>query len=79
MSNSTYCEDHYEQPKWMHRIEELEKENKNLKEQLSKYEQMMKDAIEGVAHPDDQEIWCDLDKYNLEDCEKVQIIVIKED
>lgn len=36
MSNSTYCEDHYEQPDWMKKIQGLEKQTKELKELLAK-------------------------------------------
>ena len=36
MSNSTYCEDHYEQPDWMKKIQVLEKQNKELRELLAK-------------------------------------------
>lgn len=42
-------------------------------------EQMMAKAVEGIAHPDDKEIWCDLEKYHLSDGDKVKVIVIKED
>lgn len=38
MSNSTYCEDHYEQPDWMKKIQGLEKQNKELRELLTKKE-----------------------------------------
>lgn len=38
MSNSTYCEDHYEQPDWMKEIQGLEKQNKELRELLVKKE-----------------------------------------
>lgn len=35
MSNSTYCEDQYEQPKWMRTMDKLIKQNKNLKKRIS--------------------------------------------
>ncbi len=40
-------------------------------------EQMIKDAIEGIARPDDSEIWCNLDSFNLKDGEKVKIVIVK--
>ena len=39
-------------------------------------EQMMKQAIEGVARPDDCEIWCNLDSFNLKDGDKVKIVIV---
>jgi len=42
-------------------------------------QQMMKDAIEGIARPDDSEIWCNLAPFNLKDGDKVRVVVIKED
>lgn len=42
-------------------------------------EQMMKGAIDGIARPDDRELWCNLDSFNLKDGNKVKVIVIKED
>ena len=42
-------------------------------------EQMIAGAVEGIAHPNDKEIWCDMDKYNLKEGDKVKVIVIKED
>lgn len=42
-------------------------------------EEMMEKAIEGIARPDDNEIWCDLDSFNLKDGDKCRVIVIKED
>ena len=42
-------------------------------------EQMMTKAVDGTARPDDNEIWCNLDFFNLEDGDKVKVIVIKED
>lgn len=42
-------------------------------------EQMMTKAIEGVAMPDDCEVWCNLDSFNLEEGDKVKVIVIKKD
>lgn len=44
-----------------------------------KEEQMMKQAIEGVAIPDDCEVWCNLDSFNLKEGDKIKVIVIKED
>ena len=44
-----------------------------------KEEQMMKQAIEGVAMPDDCEVWCNLDSFNLKEGDKIKVIVIKED
>ncbi len=43
--------------------------------------QMMKDAVEGIARPDDNEIWVNLREYGykFEDGDKVKIIIIKED
>lgn len=40
-------------------------------------EEMMKEAIEGVAYPDDEQIWCDLDRCSLENGEKVKFIITK--
>ena len=40
--------------------------------------QMMVKAIDGTARPDDNEIWCNLASFNLEDGDKVKVIVIKE-
>ena len=42
-------------------------------------EEMMAKAVEGIARPDDNEIWCDLDSFNLKDGDKCRVIVIKED
>ena len=42
-------------------------------------QQMAKAAVDGIAHPDDSEIWCNLDEFDLEDGDKVKIIIIKED
>ena len=44
-----------------------------------KEEQMMEQAIEGVAIPDDCEVWCNLDSFNLKEGDKIKVIVIKED
>ena len=40
-------------------------------------EQMMKEAIDGIARPDDSEIWCKLASFNLKDGEKVKIVIVK--
>ena len=43
-------------------------------------QQMMKDAIDAVMHPDDGEIWVDkkdLEKYD--ECQKVKVIIMKEE
>ena len=42
-------------------------------------EQIRKDAIKATAHPEDQELWCDLSQTNLQDGQEVKVIVIKED
>ena len=42
-------------------------------------EEMMKKAVEGIARPDDNKIWCDLDSFNLKDGDKCRVIVIKKD
>lgn len=42
-------------------------------------QQIMKEAVEGTARPDDNEIWCNLASSNLKDGDKVKVIVIKED
>ena len=42
-------------------------------------EQMMKGAIDGIARPDQRELWCNLDSFNLKYGNKVKVIVIKED
>jgi len=42
-------------------------------------EQMVAKAIDGIARPDDDEVWCDLKSFNFEDGDKVKVIVIKED
>ena len=44
-----------------------------------KKEQMMAKAVDGTARPYDNEIWCILDSFNLEDGDKVKVIIIKED
>lgn len=41
-------------------------------------EQLMKNTINGIARPDDDEIWCNLVSSNLKDGDKVKVIVIKE-
>ena len=41
-------------------------------------EQMIKDAIEGVARPFDEEIWCVLDKYTYKDGDKIKLIILKD-
>ena len=41
-------------------------------------EQMMAEAIDGTARPDDNEIWCNLASRNLKDGDEVKVIVIKE-
>ena len=40
---------------------------------------MMEGAIDGIARPDDRELWCNLDSFNLKDGNKVKVIVIKEE
>ena len=42
-------------------------------------EQMMEQAIVGIARPDDSELWCNLDSFNLKDGDKIKVVVIKED
>lgn len=42
-------------------------------------EQMMEQTIDGIARPDDSELWCDLDSFNLKDGNKVKVIIIKEE
>ena len=42
-------------------------------------EQMVAKAIDGIARPDDDEVWCDLKSFNFKDGDKVKVIVIKED
>lgn len=41
-------------------------------------EQMMTKAVDGIARPYDNEIWCILDSFNLKDGDEVKVIVIKE-
>ena len=41
--------------------------------------QMMSKAIDGIARPDDGEVWCDLKPFNFKDGDKVKVIVIKEE
>lgn len=87
MSNSTYCDDHYEQPEWMRTIEDLEKQNKELKKQLSKYQKMMKDALSGFIKRNNYtktnvlrglDITCDaIQKFK--DGDKVKLIIVKEE
>lgn len=36
MSNSTYCDDHYEQPSWMKQMERLERRVKELEAERDK-------------------------------------------
>ena len=42
-------------------------------------QQLMAKAIDGIARPYDNEIWCILDSFNLKDGDKVKVILIKED
>ena len=42
-------------------------------------QQMMTKAVDGIARPYDNEIWCILDSFNLKDGDKVKVILIKED
>ena len=42
-------------------------------------EQMMVKAVDGIARPDDDEVWCDLKSFNFKDGDKVKVLVIKED
>lgn len=42
-------------------------------------EQMMKNVIEATARPDDGEIWCNLESFQLEDGDKVKVIIIKDE
>ena len=42
-------------------------------------EKMMTKAIDGIARPDDSEIWCNLASSNLKDGDEVKVIIIKED
>ena len=44
-------------------------------------QQIMKEAMEGVAHPDDCEIWVNLVGYgsNIKDGDKVRVIIVRED
>lgn len=44
-----------------------------------KEKQIIAKAINGTARPDDNEIWCNLTSNNLEDGDKVKVILIKED
>lgn len=41
--------------------------------------QLIKEAINGIARPDDDEVWCDLKSFNLKDGDKIKIIIIEED
>lgn len=43
--------------------------------------QMMEEAVEGEAHPDDCEIWVNLVGYgyDIKDGDKVRIIILKEE
>ena len=40
--------------------------------------QMMSKAVDGIARPDDGEIWCDLKSFNFKDGDKVKVIIIKD-
>ena len=42
-------------------------------------QQMMKNAVDATARPDDKEIWADMSNLNLKDGDKVKILIIKED
>jgi hypothetical protein len=44
-----------------------------------KNEQLIKEAINGIARPDDGEVWCDLRPFNFKDGDKLKLIIIKED
>jgi len=37
------------------------------------------EAVDGIAHPDDQEVWCNLDKFHLKDGDKVKVIILKQE
>lgn len=41
-------------------------------------EQMIAKAIDGIARPDDNEIWCNLSTFNFKDGDKCKVILIKE-
>jgi hypothetical protein len=44
-----------------------------------KKEQLIKEAINGIARPDDGEVWCDLRPFNFKDGDKLKLIITKED
>lgn len=44
-----------------------------------KEERIMAKAINGIARPDDGEVWCNLKPFNFKDGDKVKVIVIKEE
>lgn len=39
---------------------------------------LIKEAIDGIARPDDGEVWCDLKSFNFKDGDKCKVILIKE-
>ena len=39
-------------------------------------EQLIKEAIDGIARPNDGEVWCDLNSFNFKDGDKVKVIII---
>ena len=41
-------------------------------------QQMMTKAVDGIARPYDNEIWCNLASSNLKDGDEVKVIIIKE-
>ena len=46
---------------------------------LEMKEQLIKEAVDGIARPDDNEIWCDLSTLNFKDGDKCKVVLIKED
>ena len=46
---------------------------------LEMKEQMTAEAIDGIARPDNNEIWCDLSTLNFKDGDKCKVVLIKED
>lgn len=60
---------------------ELAEDHAMLAGMMKEREQMLKNAIEGIARPDDCEIWVNLKgcDCNYKDGDKIKLIIIKEE
>lgn len=62
MSNSTYCDDHYEQPWWRKEIEDLEKKIKQLTKERDQAYDFIVDLVK-----DDPSTLCEDVEMNCDD------------